>query len=97
MLPSSGQAFDEINIVRFTAQGSRSCPVSGAPLKFLRSVQLARTPDFALRTLIAQQAKLAKARPAGFHAVRARPSRSLQPRRHENCCRQHTHAPRLHA
>lgn len=64
MLPSSGQAYDEINIVRHTqSAGSRSCPVSGAPLKFLRSVQLARTPDFSLRTLIAQQAKVAKVGP----------------------------------
>ena len=62
MLPSSGQAFDEINIVRVTAQGSKTCPVSGTPLKFLRSVQLARTPDFKLRSLVAQFAKQAKAR-----------------------------------
>ena len=59
VLPSSGQAYDEVNIVRHCSQGSKACPVSGAQLKFLRW-QLARTPDFSLRNLIVQQAKLAK-------------------------------------
>ena len=31
VLPSSGQAYDEINIIRFCSQGKKCCPVSGEP------------------------------------------------------------------
>ena len=34
VLPSSGQAYDEVNIVRFCNGGKKKCPVSGAVLKF---------------------------------------------------------------
>ena len=62
MLVSTGHCFEEVAVVRFASQGGqKKCPVSGAPLKFLRW-QLARTPNYALRNLIASQAKVAQVR-----------------------------------
>lgn len=59
VLPSSGQAYDEINIVRFSAAGRKRCPVSGATMKFAQS-SIVRTPDYALRSVIRHQARQAK-------------------------------------
>ena len=59
VLPSSGQAYDEINLVRFSAAGRKRCPVSGATMKFMRG-EVARTPDYALRNVIKHQARQAK-------------------------------------
>ena len=68
VLPSSGQAFDEINLVRFCSGGKKRCPVSGAPLDFSRKGphkgQVTRTPDYALRNVIRHQAAAAKVLPA---------------------------------
>ena len=63
VLPSSGQAYDEINLVRFSKAGNKRCPVSGAAMKFVRG-EVARTPDYALRSVIRSQARQAKVRPA---------------------------------
>ncbi|KAK9840929.1 hypothetical protein WJX81_000905 [Elliptochloris bilobata] len=63
VLPSSGQAYDEINIVRYCSDTAgdkkRRCPVSGAVLKFSRG-KVTRTPDYALRKVIRHQAVQAK-------------------------------------
>lgn len=64
VLPSSGQAYDEINIVRFCSGGKRRCPVSGTALDFARKGaqkgSVTRTPDYALRNVIRHQAAAAK-------------------------------------
>ncbi len=68
VLPSSGQAYDEINIVRHadTAKDAK-CPVSGKALKTRKAKGtgkriLQRTPDYHLRTLIRDQATNANVR-----------------------------------
>ena len=65
VLPSSGQAYDEVNIARFSAAGKSQCPVSGAPLECHRrgpsKGKVMLTPDYALRNVIRHQAQQAKA------------------------------------
>ncbi|CAL8468683.1 g8223 [Coccomyxa elongata] len=60
VLPSSGQAYDEINIVRFCSSGKKQCPVSGAALECHRKGadkgKVMLTPDYALRNVIRHQA-----------------------------------------
>lgn len=67
VLPSSGQAYDEVNIARFSAAGKAQCPVSGAPLELHRrgpaKGKVMLTPDYALRNVIRHQAQQAKVRP----------------------------------
>ena len=64
VLPSSGQAYDEVNIARFSAAGKSQCPVSGAPLECHRrgpsKGKVMLTPDYALRNVIRHQAQQAK-------------------------------------
>lgn len=60
VLPSSGQAFDEINIVRYCGEGNRRCPVSGASLKVSKSGKVNFINDVNLRKLIITQAAQAK-------------------------------------
>jgi len=60
VLPSSGQAYDEINIVRYCSQGNKRCPVSGGSLKVSKSGKVMSTVDFNLRKLIITQAAQAK-------------------------------------
>ncbi|CAL5221592.1 g3811 [Coccomyxa viridis] len=64
VLPSSGQAYDEVNIARFSAAGKAQCPVSGAPLECHRrgpsKGKVMLTPDYALRNVIRHQAQQAK-------------------------------------
>ncbi|EIE22354.1 hypothetical protein COCSUDRAFT_66578 [Coccomyxa subellipsoidea C-169] len=64
VLPSSGQAYDEINIVRFCSSGKKQCPVSGAALECYRKGtdkgKVMLTPDYALRNVIRHQAVQAK-------------------------------------
>ena len=66
VLPSSGQAYDEVNIARFSAAGKAQCPVSGAPLECHRrgpsKGKVMLTPDYALRNVIRHQAVQAKVR-----------------------------------
>ena len=66
VLPSSGQAYDEVNIARFSAAGKAQCPVSGAPLELHRrgpaKGKVMLTPDYALRNVIRHQAQQAKVR-----------------------------------
>lgn len=66
VLPSSGQAYDEVNIARFAAAGKAQCPVSGAPLECHRrgpsKGKVMLTPDYALRNVIRHQAQQAKVR-----------------------------------
>ena len=75
VLPSSGQAYDEVNIARFSAAGKSQCPVSGAPLECHRrgpsKGKVMLTPDYALRNVIRHQAQQAKVRPSA--AVPDRP------------------------
>ena len=66
VLPSSGQAYDEINILRFCSSGKKQCPVSGAALECYRKGadkgKVMLTPDYALRNVIRHQALQAKVR-----------------------------------
>lgn len=68
VLPSSGQAYDEVNIARFSAAGKSQCPVSGAPLECHRrgpsKGKVMLTPDYALRNVIRHQAQQAKVCPS---------------------------------
>lgn len=61
VLPSSGQAYDEINIVRHCAgREKQRDPVSGAVLKMRRGKGLQRTPEHLLRNLIFAEALKAR-------------------------------------
>ncbi|KAK9829695.1 hypothetical protein WJX72_007404 [[Myrmecia] bisecta] len=60
VLPSSGQAFEEINIVRYCAAGNKRCPISGVTLKFSKGKGVCRVADHALRNVIRAQADVAK-------------------------------------
>eukprot|EP00884_Botryococcus_braunii_P014622 jgi/Botrbrau1/23160/Bobra.0041s0011.1 len=60
VLPSSGQAYDEINIVRHcSGKDKQRDPVSGQALKIKRGKGLQRTPEHLLRNIISQQASKA--------------------------------------
>ena len=80
VLPSSGQAYDEVNIARFCAAGKSQCPVSGAPLECHRrgpsKGKVMLTPDYALRNVVRHQAQQAKVRSA---ALPHRPGNSALP------------------
>lgn len=59
VLPSSGQAFDEINLKRWSLSGNTKCPVSGQELR-MHKEKVQYTKHHLLRNIIRQQAAKAK-------------------------------------
>ncbi|KAL3158317.1 hypothetical protein ABBQ38_010561 [Trebouxia sp. C0009 RCD-2024] len=59
VLPSSGQAFDEINLRRWSISGNTKCPVSGQELRMHKD-KVQYTRHHLLRNIIRQQAAKAK-------------------------------------
>lgn len=59
VLPSSGQAFDEINLKRWSLSGNTKCPVSGQDLRMHKD-KVQYTKHHLLRNIIRQQAAKAK-------------------------------------
>lgn len=59
VLPSSGQAFDEINLKRWATSGNTKCPVSGQELRMHKD-KVQYTKHHLLRNIIRQQAAKAK-------------------------------------
>lgn len=57
----TGQAFDEINLKRWSMSGNTKCPVSGQELRMHRD-KLQYTKHHLLRNIIRQQAAKAKVR-----------------------------------
>ena len=65
----TGQAFDEINLKRWSMSGNTKCPVSGQELRMHKD-KVQYTKHHLLRNIIRQQAAKAKVRSVACFAIR---------------------------